>query len=339
MTYLKLRDSINGMLGKDTKIRPLLEFAQGVDFGFRYLRHEVLPAPKVAATREIYVEWVNYCNLRCSFCALDHSMHKERMALETWRRVLHEILTPKFAGVEAVHLHNGGETLLHPKSEEFLAELDQIFLPAMERGQHVPKVDLLTNGMVLTDKKRAAIHKTLSISTLQFSMDGGSPEQFESIRTRAKWETFYPQIVQLLRENKELEKPKRIGIIALMPDAETLKRKNFHPEYQEILDLADDVEFRLAHNWAGQIGEDGLQNVPSKPWKLGCNMMMDQLVVFPNGGVSICCNDLNSKAVVGNFLEVGLAGAYDSPKRKSWLASMARNQKQDIDLCRDCERF
>lgn len=337
MNYLKLRDKINDKLGKDTALRPLLEFAQGLDFGARYLRHEVLSPPKVAATREVFVEWVNYCNLRCSFCALDHNMAKERMTLETWRAVLDELFDPRFSGVEAIHLHNGGETLLHPKVEEFLAEMDRKVAQAKAEGKPVPNIDLLTNGMVLTEKKRRALLATESLNTLQFSMDGGTPEQFEAIRTRAKWEVFQPQILALLQENKQLARPKHIGIIALMPSAEALEKKQFHPEYQALLDLADRVEFRLAHNWAGQL--EGENETPKKPWKLGCNMMMDQLVVFPNGGVSICCNDLNAQAVVGNLEQDGLYAAYASPKRKGWLAEMARNRTASIPLCKDCERF
>ncbi|MEY2963138.1 MAG: hypothetical protein RL754_399 [Bacteroidota bacterium] len=45
MSYLSLRDTVNQALGKDTALRPVLEFAQGVDFGLRYFRHEVLPTP------------------------------------------------------------------------------------------------------------------------------------------------------------------------------------------------------------------------------------------------------------------------------------------------------
>lgn len=338
MKYLEIRDAINRKLGKDTKLRPVLEFAQGLDFGARYLRHEVLPRPKVAATREVYIEWVNYCNLRCSFCALDHSMQKQRMSADTWRLALEELTTPAFNGVEALHLHNGGETLLHPKAPEFLAILDEVFDRAVAEGKHVPKVDLLTNAMVLTPSKREAILNTKHISSLQFSMDGGTPEAFEAIRTRAKWDVFQPNILALLQENQKLAQPKRTGLIALLPDEAMMKSKEFHPEYQAVIDLVDDVEFRLAHNWAGQMdGEDAV--VKQKPWKLGCNMMMDQLVVFPDGGVSICCNDLNAQAVVANIHEDGLYGAYLSKERRNWLAKMARNNTAEIPLCNGCERF
>ena len=338
MKYLQIRDEINKRLGKDTKLRPLLEFAQGVDFGVRYVRYEKMPRPSRAATREVFAEWVNYCNLRCSFCALDHNQAKERMTLETWDRLLKELTREEFRNVQALHLHNGGETLLHPKVDELLARMDDHFLMAKGMGWHVPEVDLLSNGLVLTEAKTEALLHTHTLTTIRFSMDGGTPEQFEAMRVRAKWDRFYPQVKALLEANRALARPKKIGIIAVLPDAAAMKAKNFHPEYQEILDLVDEVEFRVPHNWAGQL--DGEDRVARKPWKLGCNMMMDELVVYPGGGVSICCNDLNAVAVVGNIHdEGGLYGAYQAEQRKKWLGSIARNRTQDIPLCTGCERF
>lgn len=337
MNYVQLRDALNRTFGKASALRPVFEFAQGVDFGARYFRHHVLPAPRYASTREVFVEWVNYCNLRCNFCALDHALTKQRMALSVWQAVLQELTSDVFAGVHALHLHNGGETLLHPNAPEFLSLLDEHFMQAKLRGKHLPKVDLLTNGTVLNESKRKALLGTQSLSTIRLSMDGGTPEAYEAMRNRAKWPVFFPQVVELLEENRQMEHPKHIGIIALLPNLEAMRKKEFHPEYQYILDLADEVEFRLAHNWAGQL--EGEEAPKSKPWKLGCSMMMDQLVVLPDGSVSICCNDLNGKAVVGNLQRGGLEAAYRSELRTFWLQRMARNRTQDIPLCSGCERF
>jgi hypothetical protein len=42
---------------------------------------------------------------------------------------------------------------------------------------------------------------------------------------------------------------------------------------------------------------------------------------------------------MANIMADGLYGAYASPKRREWLDQMARNQSQQIELCKDCERF
>lgn len=341
MGYVFLRDAINRRLGKVNRLRPVFEFLQGMDFGLRYIRHEVLPAPARASTREVYVEWVNYCNLRCAFCALDHEVVKERMSPRVWKKLLEELTTDaRFESVEVVHLHNGGETLLHPQVQEFLDILDAVWEEARSRGRKPPRVELLTNGLVLTKAKRTALLNCRALTSIGISMDGGDPETYERMRIRAKWETFAPQVKDLLINNRLLDQPKETFIISVLPNRELLRSRDFHPEFREILNLAHSYELRLAHDWGGQVELEGVETAKrSKPWKWGCNMMMDQLVVFPNGDVSICCNDLNGKGTVGNLLADGLYGAYASPRRKEWLREMARNNTAAIPLCQGCERF
>ncbi len=342
MNYTDFRDVINRKLGKVNRLRPLFEFAQGLDFGTRYVCHRFLGLDaKSASTREIYVEWVNYCNLRCSFCALNHEMVKTRMSSETWSYLLNELIYDKrFKNVELMHLHNGGETLLHPKFSELLFVLDEKKIEARENKKKFPKVELLTNGMLLDGKHRSAILNSSAIDSVGLSMDGGSPEAYESMRKRAKWSVFYPQVKAFLEENAALAKPKAIFIISVLPTTEMLEKKDFHPEFAEILYLCPSYELRLAHDWGGQVDLEGIETGRrSKPWKWGCSMMLDQLVVMPNGDVSICCNDLNAKAVVANIHENGLYAAYHSPMRQQWLNSMARNRSSDIPLCASCERF
>jgi hypothetical protein len=38
-----------------------------------------------------------------------------------------------------------------------------------------------------------------------------------------------------------------------------------------------------------------------KRFKMGCTMLIEQLVFLPIGDVTLCCNDLNSKVVIENI--------------------------------------
>lgn len=343
MTYTEFRDKVNRKLGKAHGLRPVLEFAQGLDFGRRYVQHRILGKDQSrAATRELYVEWVNYCNLRCKFCALDHLQVKERMSMEVWTRILYEVTIDKrFEGLEYIHLHNGGETLLHPQSVEMLELLDSYYLRSRAEGKHFPKVELLTNALPITPKKQEAILNCKAIKSIGFSMDGGSPEAYEAIRVRAKWDKFKEILESMAAANAQLEEPKHLYIISVLPDKKSMEAAEQHEDFRALLNTVDSYELRLAHDWGGQVEVNGemQSSKRAKPWKWGCSMMMDQLVLLPNGDVSICCNDLNGKGTMANIMADGLYGAYASPKRREWLDQMARNQSQQIELCKDCERF
>lgn len=343
MTYTEFRDKVNRKLGKANSLRPALEFAQGVDFGHRYIQHRLLGKDqRRAATRELYVEWVNYCNLRCKFCALDHLQPKKRMSMELWNLILTEVTTdPRFQNLEVMHLHNGGETLLHPQANEMLEVLDQFYLKSKTESTPFPKVELLTNGLPITSAKQEAILNCQAVQSIGFSMDGGSPEAYEAIRVRAKWEKFRSILEDLAKANKQLKEPKELYIISVLPDKKSMLAAEQHQEFRRLLETVDSYELRLAHDWGGQVEVDGEMqgSKRAKPWKWGCSMMMDQLVVLPDGDVSICCNDLNGLGTVGNLFTDGLYGAYASDSRRQWLDLMARNSTDGIELCKDCERF
>jgi len=339
MSYLKLRDRLIERFGKHGRLRTAFEFAQGVDFGRRYFWRETLGREgQRPSTREIYVEWVNYCNLRCSFCALDHLAPKQRMKLETWSELLRQLTEDeRWSRIERLHLHNGGETLLHPEYGALLAELDRRWASLSARK---PEVRLLTNGMLLDPERRAVLLGTKALTHIGLSMDGGSAEAYEKMRVRADWKKFSSGVLALLEENAAQAKPKKIFLISAFQTREELNEDRFDPDFKRILKLADQYELRLIHDWGGQLDEGlGVEKSKSKPYKLGCNMMLDQLVVFPSGDVGICCNDLNAKSVIGNIQSEGLWGAYAGKQRKEWLGLMARNRHRDIPICAGCERF
>ena len=60
---------------------------------------------------EVNVEFVNYCNLRCKWCALDHRMKKQAMSKETLDKALKDLLFDKrFKGVKRLFFWSAGPT-------------------------------------------------------------------------------------------------------------------------------------------------------------------------------------------------------------------------------------
>jgi radical SAM protein with 4Fe4S-binding SPASM domain len=109
-----------------------------------------------------------------------------------------------------------------------------------------------------------------------------------------------------------------------------------HPQFQEIYKLLDWYELRRLHNWAGDIEEF---KVPEKKHKIGCALLMEQMVLLPNGDVTICCNDLNSKSVIGNVLKTDFMDIYNCEQRVRYLKLHLQGKKDQIPLCKNCETF
>src|SRR5436189_4214813 len=75
---------------------------------------------------QISLEWLNIelaskCNLRCKWCSLDFDKPGVNMDEATLGKLLDELLAEPGFSVGEIALHNGGETLMHPKLPAMLA--------------------------------------------------------------------------------------------------------------------------------------------------------------------------------------------------------------------------
>lgn len=336
-----VRDFLVRHLKKGTFLWKALEFLQGMFFVKNYLFHYRWNISKTATTKEVNIEFVSYCNLRCAFCSLNHEKPKVRMTLEILENFLKNLTTDKrFRKVEIIHLHNGGETLLHPQSGELLQVIKKYKDLAKQKHQQFPKVNLLTNGTPLLEKKALEVLDSEAIDVISFSMDGGSPERFEEMRIRAKWDVFYKNISFFCTENNKRKHKIKTTIISVIDAKNPLKTNWMDKQFVAVLNMVDSYELRHPHTWAGEVDIEGdSSNSKNKPHKIGCGLLMHQLVLLPNGDISVCCVDLNSRGRVGNIKQNNLYDIYNSNLRRTWLELMFKRRKSDIELCKNCDTF
>ncbi len=293
---------------------------------------------KNVSLRELNIEFNSTCNLRCKFCSLDFDKPREYMSAELLHSILNQITTDgRFKNVQQINLYNGGETLLHPKRLDMFVVIAEAKKAARQAGKKFPKVLLLTNGMLLRPKLAAEILETGALDTIQFSLDGGTPETFEELRVNAKWPLFYENVKTLHRINSDMGKPVRLKSITIVENPNPLKTEWMHAEFQEIINLMDHFELRRLHDWGGEVDlGDGSPKVVNKT---GCMLLMHQLVLLPNGDVTVCCNDLNSKGVIGNLNTQSLYDVYQSKERRVYLDKLNQGKKHELELCKNCESF
>lgn len=329
-----LNNTIKTWSGRNAAVRFAVDKLQEARFNWLY--HKYYAKPKLltkASTVEINLEFASQCNLRCKFCALDHLKPHVQMSEEVLHTLMETVLNDdRFSRVERLNLYNGGETLLHPKRLEMLRSIAAYREKFSAAGKHFPKVVMLTNGMLLRPALSDSIINERLVDVMKFSLDGGTPEAFEEMRVNAKWNLFYSNVKYFA------EKAKSQGIqcagITIVPDELPLNTSWMHTEFREIIELLSDYELRRLHNWGGAI-----EIAKKKRWKKGCNMLLDQMVVLPNGDVTICCNDLNSLGVTGNILEKPLFELYRSEERLRHVELLKQGRKSELFLCADCESY
>lgn len=312
---------------------------QGAEFILKYQHYYPTSKGRVWLT-ELHIEPVNYCNLRCKFCALDHEMPKQRISLQVLEAFFEQWFADgRFHQLKWIHLHNGGESLLHPKMDEILSYLAHQKARAKNAQLPFPKISLLTNATILTPQKSALLLQHQIIDSIRFSVDGGDPETFEQMRLRAKWEVVSSNIQTFTHLNNKSLRPIKTGIICLLPATMPLKLSATAPAFQNLMTLVDSVELRRAHGWAGELEVAPSETIDYLAEKTGCMMALRSMVLLPDGSMTVCCADLNRRGVVGNILNTNLYDLYNAPRRIDMLEKLAANRKHEIDLCKNCEGF
>lgn len=337
--FVALREKIKKAFYNKPIIWPLLKWLKGIWYGANYwYYYQTKLGKKNVSLRELNLEFNNTCNLRCKFCALDFDKPRQYMRAEILAQVLSELRTDKrLANIQQINLYNGGETLLHPQRLAMFAAIGKAKNEARQAGKHFPKVLLLTNGMLLRENLARQILETGALDVIQFSLDGGTPESFEALRVNAKWKPFYENVKALHGVNSDLGKPVKLKSITIIEDDNPLNTNWMHPEFVEIISLMDHYELRRLHDWGGEVT---LQNATAKKQQQkGCMLLMHQMVVLPNGDVTVCCNDLNSKGVIGNLENSSIYSIYASKNRSVYLDKLNRGKKHELDLCKNCEAF
>ena len=70
-----------------------------------------------------------------------------------------------------------------------------------------------------------------------------------------------------------------------------------------------------------------------------CKFLRSEMVLLPDGRVTVCCADLNARGVIGNLAQNSLREIFNSGERASMLDAFRRGDKASIPLCRDCAGY
>lgn len=284
---------------------------------------------------EINLEFVSYCNLRCKWCSLDHSKKKIVMDEELLKKFLNNLIFDRrFKKIKKLNIWNGGEVLLHPNIGGMLKIIKDYKAIAQKKNLYFPEILLLTNAMLLNKNLSKEIIDLDILDSIRFSIDGGSIEAFEEIRIGAKWDMVYKNISNFVEINNGKIKTNIICIIGYD------KEHNINwmeDKFKSLLNLVDTYELRYPHTWEGtQIFDITDKHKQMKHIRPFCYFLIHSLVILPNGDVTVCCVDLNSKGVIGNLYRQDLFSIYSCKQRRkmNWLYLTGR--KSEISLCKDC---
>jgi len=192
----------------------------------------------------VQIEPVGQCNLRCQMCPIQFRTDGPPngppafMAFETYARLVDQIPT-----MTELQLQGLGEPMMHPRFFDMVAY-------AAARG-----VEVSTNSnLTLLTPSRAERLVASGLHRLQVSIDGATPETYERIRVRSRWQKVIENLEGLVEVKRRLqsELPQIRMVVVVM-------RQNLH-ELADLVRLAArvGVDSVFVQHLCHDFGEDTL---------------------------------------------------------------------------------
>jgi MoaA/NifB/PqqE/SkfB family radical SAM enzyme len=138
----------------------------------------------ISRLTKIYIEPTNQCNLSCRTCirnAWDEPMGQ--MAEATFERIVDDLQS--FDPRPSIFFGGFGEPLSHPQIVEMVYRATKVS----------DRVELITNGMLLTEERSRALIQA-GLSTLWVSVDGVTPESYADVRLGAALPDIFENITK-----------------------------------------------------------------------------------------------------------------------------------------------
>lgn len=277
--------------------------------------------------QKIYVEIINTCNMRCSFCK-DTNREPRIMSLEEFENIILKIKSY----TNLITLHVKGEPLMHPYFKE-------IFKISEKNGI---LVNLTTNGTLLYENidilKESNALRQINISLHSMNKNKGKP-----IKTIEKYMEDIFKGVEILEQNnkpyisyrlwnlKELSENEEntyilhclenVYEIANLPEK---AKDNEFIKLKENIYLNQDIEFTWPDINNSLIQENGT-----------CLGLRNQIAILCNGDVVPCCLDQDGDIKLGNIFEKEFEDILNSSKSREIIKGFEEN-KLVHKLCKTC---
>jgi len=284
----------------------------------------------------VRIEPASVCNLKCSHCPTGVLEDRRRgvMSVATFEVVLREItaLSPR-----AVVLYHGGEPFINKNIFDMIRSL---------KSCGVGFVKTVTNGMLLNEVMLLKIIQS-GLDSIEFSLDGRTPEENDEIRRGSNYQKVSSLIKQLIALKHALASKKPEIFVAncqIPTESELEQGKPELPTYiaQDFSQYDDnEISFKtcFAIHWPG-LPIDTSKYRLSEPLNLEqtldyCENPIELITIRHNGDVVACCYDIASAYVLGNIKEDRIERIWNNERYRALRRSI-RSRKY-LPLCQNCQ--
>lgn len=271
----------------------------------------------------LFIETTNACNLKCRMCVRSMTPLKiGAMKFELFKKILDESAE---YGSRNFCLHLFGDPLLSP---------DIIKIIKYIKFKNPKNTILLTtNGILLTKEKAEEIigNNVDKIVISAHRADKKKYEEVTGVDALDKVEENIKNLIGIKRNAKN--NTSRIYLRMVVPDKDSNDVKIFRNKWSKY-PVAVDV--RELHNYGGKI--DNRVVSKSKIIKrYPCYHLWFSPGISWDGEVSICCDDLERQAVIGDIKKTTLSEIWQNNILKKYRKYHLSGEYHKIPVCKNCD--
>lgn len=270
--------------------------------------------------KRINIEPTSACNLKCSICSRDENKRPNaNMDFALYRSIMDQLFQLGLFDIE-IRYFLSGEPLVAGKS--------LITMLKYARTLGFKNTLIHTNGTLLNKYGKGILDAGLG--KISISVDGFDKSTYERVRINSDFEKTIIRINNFLLLSKGYST--KTTIQTIIDPRESISE--YEEKMMSLLPGADEYYVRYPHNWNTINSITRSNNYKTKVNKC---FPSENLSIYANGLVPICCADLN-----GDYI---LADANKMSIEDIWVNKLAAIRDRMIrgqsipELCDNCERY
>ena len=276
----------------------------------------------------VAIEPTNYCNYKCLMCPQSSeksdSILRGFMSDDVFNKVIDEIKTYAFE----VFIQLGGEPLLHNKLIDFIKQ-------AKNQGL----ITGISTNASLLDRDFAKRIISSGLDKLFITFTDKGKERYDKIWQGGVYENVKKNIIEFLNSKKGQQNPRvTLQIVKFFGEDDVLTPdKVFLEEWKRR--GVDSFSPVWATYWAGDFKDEAMfryKEAPRDDYYRPCGAIWRSLVVYWDGSISPCCNDLTRNYILGNIKENSIRELWNGEKMAGLREALVKKRYKEIKLCRNC---
>ncbi len=280
----------------------------------------------------IQIEITNACNLSCSYCP--RTAHPQKYRKMTTNEILH--ILKEVAVLPNLHEHRvvlcgHGEPLLNASIHRVIQD------PIV---QAIPHLDLITNGMLLSNVAAHALIDSKAFETIQVSLQTTDPDVYPKLQVGGDFHKVLKNTKHLIETARDSRTTIKVQYLRTM--------LNNEEDYRHFKELLGD-NFKYHEHNVGPVGMRTLRTAydhiipildnesPLYGHKRACDKIYGRSIIINAFGELLgCCWDNSREQHYGNIFFTPLNRIRKSKRLKEMRAELKARNFDRLPLCKVC---